>query len=754
MRKPTFAAAVLLSAAPAFAGVHLENRFVTLEIGDDATITQLTAKDTGAALAATASFGDTADSIVRHSEVTEIPSSWAIKELGGKNFRAVFPSDIINGYGGWDKLPDTVAYREAVMGYQRIMGVSDYAICRHSALFKTNPNAKVGLPYAERQKPPKPYTLDHFFYLDWFRNPDGSMRDISDNAKSLRDSFRTLVERRPDNMFTVAFHDVRPLNFLISDDFGADAASFPAWRAAHPQFAWFSTFVETDNEFNGYVRKCEEKPRHPIIEEGLKRYPLTDDRHRDMTNFLQTAYNQARKLYFGSDELSGLYSLNNVFGHQYGRLGVKTLVYEAAMNATSGPWAWSGAFMRGAGRQWNCRTAWYVAHCFDTQPDDTRSWTRDGKPSGGECYWPNRKRKLGTPRSEPYRGSSRSLLRRGYFYGWTSGCTTVQVENPVYFFIEDAPDGGFQESPYAKDFDLVFDLNKKVDRGVPYVPIAMLTSLRESVTRFCYPVGCKDPLPVSAFLFTLIPTLRENPMLLSDRKKGDIGCLWNSEFGEIWDSLVPDGGQDSDKFLKALSAYKAAFLVGAFDDKLFDRQAIDRYVRGGGTLFVSIDNVRNGLVSIPDGPRRAVLKDDDGKPLAEAIDCGNGRYVVVNAEGYLTGEALAKRGAKPDSLWPKFQAEISSGRVTFPVVKKLLAKVQDETIPFKVEGDVQWGVNQTKKGWFLWFINNKGSTKFAKEPETIDHSFDQKVRVTDRRTGKVHEVAVAAADYAYLELGN
>ena len=48
MRKPTLAAAVLLSAASALAGVRLENRFVTLEIGDDATVLRLAAKDTGA----------------------------------------------------------------------------------------------------------------------------------------------------------------------------------------------------------------------------------------------------------------------------------------------------------------------------------------------------------------------------------------------------------------------------------------------------------------------------------------------------------------------------------------------------------------------------------------------------------------------------------------------------------------------------------------------------------------------------------
>ena len=692
-----------------------------------------------------------AEPIVRNPGVADIPDAWKIKGLGGKDFRARFPAGIVDAFGGWDELPDTTAYREAIITYCRIMGVSDYALCRHSSLFKQHPDAKFGLPYGERQKAAKPYTLDQFFYLDGRKEADGSVREPSQFAKSMRDSYRALVERRPDNMFDVRFYDVRPLYFLISDDFGADAAGFPAWRARHPQFAWFSSFSEADSDFNGYFNQFNRKPRHPLMAECMKRYPLTGDKHRDMTNFLQTAYVQARRLYFGSDELAGLYSLNNTFGHQYGRMGVKTLVYEAAMNATSGPWAWSGAFLRGAARQWNCRTAWYIAHCFDTQPNSVRSWTRDGKPSGGECYWPNRGRKLGTPRSEPYRGSSRSLLRRGYFYGWASGCAVLEVENPRYFFIEDAPDGKFRESPYSKDFGLVFDLDKKVDRGVPYVPVALLSSIDETITRFCYPVGRVDPLPMNAFLFTLIPTLREHPLFLSDRRHGDLGCLWNSQFGEMWDSLVPDGGQDSAAFLKALSAYRAAFLVGTFRRETFDAAAVDAYVRGGGTLFVSNDNVDNGLVKVT-GERRVVMAGDDGKPLAEAVDCGAGRIVVVLADGYLTGDALKNRHADVGTLWNKVQPEICSGRMTFPVVKKLLERVQAETMPFAVEGDVQWGVNRTRDGWFVWLVNNKGSTKFAKEPETVDHAFDQVVRVTDRRTGKVSEVAVPAAGYAYLEV--
>ena len=36
---------------------------------------------------------------------------------------------------------------------------------------------------------------------------------------------------------------------------------------------------------------------------------------------------------------------------------------------------------------------------------------------------------------------------------------------------------------------------------------------------------------------------------------------------------------------------------------------------------------------------------------------------------------------------------IASGEKTFPVVRDLMRRLQDELLPVRVEGDVQWGVN-------------------------------------------------------------
>lgn len=49
-----------------------------------------------------------------------------------------------------------------------------------------------------------------------------------------------------------------------------------------------------------------------------------------------------------------------------------------------------------------------------------------------------------------------------------------------------------------------------------------------------------------------------------------------------------------------------------------------------------------------------------------------------------------------------------------------------------VEGNIQWGLNKTVKGWMLWLMNNKGVTKFLEEPEDLDPKAAAHVKVTYR----------------------
>ena len=258
-----------------------------------------------------------------------------------------------------------------------------------------------------------------------------------------------------------------------------------------------------------------------------------------------------------------------------------------------------------------------------------------------------------------------------------------------------------------------------------------------------------------AFFYTLVPagvnTNAENfAYHHSDRRAGDLGCLYNSPFGEMWDVVAPDAGQPTADLVKALSSYKAAFLVGSYERETLDVSALVAYMKGGGTLFVSTDQL--GFF-----------------PNLQAGNVGCGRLVVVPEE-QMIGRAHPVWTMK--DAWPG----LVSGELKFQKIRELLRQVQDETMPVTVEGDCQWGVNfvegqrskvkgQTADGkihcltsdlgprtssWLVWIFNNKGVRKFCYEPEDIDLSKTATVTVTCRETGEKKTVVVKPGDYAVV----
>ena len=84
-------------------------------------------------------------------------------------------------------------------------------------------------------------------------------------------------------------------------------------------------------------------------------------------------------------------------------------------------------------------------------------------------------------------------------------------------------------------------------------------------------------------------------------------------------------------------------------------------------------------------------------------------------------------------------------------LRELLLKIQDETMPVNVTGDIQWGVNKTSKGWLVYLINNKGVVKFCDEPEEFDMSRTARVAVTMKATGETRTVEIKPGDFKLLE---
>jgi hypothetical protein len=183
---------------------------------------------------------------------------------------------------------------------------------------------------------------------------------------------------------------------------------------------------------------------------------------------------------------------------------------------------------------------------------------------------------------------------------------------------------------------------------------------------------------------TLVPIRGDNGKDPVSWGLGEQGCLYNSEFGGIFDVLCPDSGQDSARFAQALARYRHVLLVSdKFDKAKFDSAALSAFERSGGKVH--------------------------RYPSAE---CG-------------TKEQL----------------------------RELLLKIQSETMPVVVDGDIQWGVNKTENGWLVYLINNKGVQSYFGEKEVLLKERTADVTVTVKATGRKISAKVEPGGYKLIEIG-
>ena len=571
-----------------------------------------------------------------------------------------------------------------------------------------------------------------------FRRPEERWQRMPAKFDDVMDTFNDYMKKamaafwkhRPGMPFTLYLGADGREPFRLDRTYGPDVEDVPsylAWKAKHPSFAGFSFLDELDSDMMYYVGRYK-KIKDPKVREAVhSAFPVTRDPGRN-ADWADEAVRRSVARHFGEKMQSGLYSCVLTTGHDLMRNGCGPVWYEAELGYTSSPWRWGGMFVRGAGRQFGQPWGWYCATLLD-------GWrTRDGKPperaetsfiEWPSPFWPY------LPR-EPvkYKGCSRSLLARNIMYGYFIGASIIKLEKAWEFLCAYGPDGKTPVlSPYGEDFNRPFrmEFDEGFDRGVVYSPVALLVSDREPQRRDNY-TGNKDLFTMPAFMMTLVPTFEKDPGRYRDPEKGDQGCLWNSEFGEFCDVLCPDvPNQDDKAFYKVLKNYKQAFLVGHFERDRLRLRALAEFVKRGGVLYAEKKQVEQGLV--PTAPKGA-----------------KGKVVVVDR--YLPDYYYTSK----DSWFPTMLGKLSSGEIPCPVIRDLLRKAQDETMPVTVEGDIQWGVNRTKTGWLVWLMNNKGVTKYLLEPEELDPRATSHVKVTFKPTGKVYEADVAAGQWATIEI--
>ena len=595
---------------------------------------------------------------MRQSMMFSAALALAVQVGSAEPFIPVFSAGREQG-GGKCQFPELAVFRD---------GIPSYSV---NSAMKPNPR-----PFTKHAEYPKKYVrriegtnrrTTPYSFEEMFANPAGSID--SDYARSGKPFF--IYERMS-----------RPPFFLPTD--GCPLArrdTYEAWKKTHPGFIAYNSLWEFDSDSNYFEGFYDKTGDESIAAELHAAFGPPDAKGRGhRVRWAEKIFKIAADFHFGERGIYPLCSGIPGYEHIFGAMGAKGLWYEATTQS-AGPWSTAAAFVRGAARQRDLDFGWYMAHYMT-------GWTRAGKlVKGHNMHAYGYSGLLEKPC--PHRGESRSLFRRKTLFGWLSGAKYLQCEAWSHLFI-DRVDGKDVPSVNARDFNEIYELSKTTARGEPFTPLAVLTPLAEPCAVTYLNGKLLDPRSQTEIFNTLVPFLGPDGKPAVNRRAGDQGCFFNSEFANAFDVLSPDSGQDSAAFGKALGRYRHVLIAGdAFDKAKFDAKALAAFEKAGGKVH---------------------------------------RYPSPGCD-------------TPEKL------------------RALLRAIQDETMPVRVEGDIQWGVNEVEvegrgreRRWLVYLINNRGVIKFADEPEEFDPEKTAHVTVTVKSTGEKLVADVKPGDFKLLAL--
>ena len=534
---------------------------------------------------------------------------------------------------------------------------------------------------------------------------------------------------------------------MLNSSYAQDLQGYKIWKKKYPNFMGFEQ-SEWDNELvmmDYWFSQTKDVPKRLELQ---KTYPSPTTREAAQERS-QKIYGLVRNFYFGDVEKLNFMRAGWCFDPLSAAFGANMLCLETT-NTSSGEylsyrWQISVAFTRGTARQFSIPWYWYIANFYNGF-DSNGQWKNN--------YYRNYYTNQGI--YGPEKGMSRSLLKRNFYLAYLSGASFLELENWTCLILKmDKQKNKIVYSPIGDDYKEFYNFTQKnPDRGTAYTPVALLVPLSQGYPnwggcaweRFSYE---KRDYMIDAFMYTIIPGFEK----YKNMKTGVEGALHNSLYGDIYDVLTPDVPQNN--FFSALSRYKVAVMLGKYNTNQEFAAKLMGYVKNGGTIILnasqlnahypssftglvalgknissgknahsfidgktfSLDTTYNLLLFKQNGAE-VLIEDENKNPLAYIHNFGKGKVIITTPE-YMV-PALKKESF----------AELASGKQKFPLIAHLMERITAETLPLKVEGDIQYGLNRTKDGWWLYLINNKGVRKFVDTPQTIDLSKRVQVKIT------------------------
>jgi len=578
------------------------------------------------------------------------------------------------------------------------------------------------------------------------------------------------IKPDPKKPFTVGCRGTRP-QFLCMDDFKTDKKGYLAWKENNPNFLGFDAGSEWDNDYvtrfrRGVSNSVEDLRKaggsetavnrmRDIIQEAVK------DRDRALTG-LHESYLALRNYHFDDPDKMIFLRAGWCLDHYAAEWGAGLLVLETTM---TGPYRHqvSMFYIRGAAHQYVKPWQWYIATCF-------QGFEEDGTPckSTYTCpYYTSSKKSLsnleGSDTLGQGYGPSVSLDRNDMYLGYLAGASIVQHETWPYAYCQ--YQGGtnaavWELSPHGTAMKEWYTFTQRhPDRGISYAPVALLLPFNHGQAHWggspwsFFPVERPDTM-IDAFMYTLVPWSQNLP-------KGVEGYLANSEYGDIYDVILPNPPSGPVP-LKTLMNYRAAIMLSKFEIDPSLARRLMKYVKLGGTLVINIKQVnenlpasflgveRTGKIVATEGVVKSLasgetvilpepydyeqialkgagpfLTDGQGGILASVNKYGRGRVVLITADYMVPRKSLSNGGVE----WGLDQ--LKKGK-KLPLVELLMRQIVREVLPIEVKGDIEYGLNKVADGWWVYLINNKGVIKFARTAEKLDPAATAKIEVDMR----------------------
>ncbi len=523
--------------------------------------------------------------------------------------------------------------------------------------------------------------------------------------------------------------------FAVKINYGA--ANFspeegpPAWQKLTGEFrdqflGWIS------GESIGYV--WDDSAKHLKISGKMTRRELLDAHRTFYTDALARKWSSSFHTETGPmwDRLIPAQSTSSTsFAHALTNWGVRLLGMETA--AVQPMFAMRIAFTRGAARQFGGAFLYYHAPNFG---DTAITFTKAQSFAGPDNFFHSR---YGATM-----GPSLSWYRKTYYLYYMAGASAIYLEQGFDQFFKPGPgEHPFQLNPLGRiTEEFVKFAERHPGRGSPYTPVAFLLDQAHGWEMTDYPHWPFGVAPLERhdralrelFGAAYYPGL----VVEGEPATADRQAFVSSVFGDIFDILVTE-----DTRRNVIDDYQIIIAGGRLDwSKVWSEKLAD-YVKRGGVAVVNAAQVKGlptDLLGVKPLGRTAeadsanCAEDESNRGLSgqlfryEQIEMRAAQVLVKapNGDPLVTINRIGKGAliycAVPDLL--------GLDERLVPLAAHLFAHLFSNATPITVDGDVEYLINRTDRGWAVTLINNNGVFKPQQGLATVNRSAIVNVVIT------------------------